>query len=70
MSSAVVSGLYPRTRSTARQESIVTATYTFDGQTGVGPIFQDAADFDLELIENRTLDGRIQELVHRPTLHV
>ena len=39
------------------------------GQTGTGPIFQDAADFDLELIETRTLDGRIQELVYRPTLH-
>jgi hypothetical protein len=33
------------------------------------PIFQGAADFDLELVENRTLDGHIQELVYRPTLH-
>ena len=40
------------------------------GQTGVEPIFQGAADFDLELIESRTLDGNIQELVYRPTLHV
>jgi dihydrofolate reductase len=40
------------------------------GQTGEDPIFQGAADFDLELIESRTLDGRIQELVYRPTLHV
>ena len=39
------------------------------GQTGLEPIFQDAADFDLELIENRTLDGNIQELIYRPTLH-
>ena len=39
------------------------------GQTGVEPIFQSAADFDLELIESRTLDGHIQELVYRPTLH-
>jgi hypothetical protein len=39
------------------------------GQTGADPIFQDAADFDLELLESRTLDGRIQELVYRPTLH-
>ena len=39
------------------------------GQTGQEPIFQDAADFDLELLENRTLDGHIQELVYRPTLH-
>jgi hypothetical protein len=27
--------------------------------------FQGAADFDLELLESRTLDGNI----HRPTLH-
>jgi hypothetical protein len=28
-----------------------------------------AADFDLELLESRTLDGRTLELTHRPTLH-
>ncbi|MEV5689724.1 dihydrofolate reductase family protein [Micromonospora globbae] len=39
------------------------------GRTGVDPIFKGAADFDLELIESRTLDGSIQELVYRPTLH-
>jgi hypothetical protein len=27
------------------------------------------ADFDLELIDSRTLDGNIQELVYRATLH-
>jgi hypothetical protein len=31
----------------------MTATYTFD--------------FDLELVENRTLDGHTQELIYRPT---
>jgi hypothetical protein len=40
------------------------------GQTGAAPIFAGAAAFDLELIESRTLDGDIQELVYRPTLHV
>jgi len=40
------------------------------GQTGVDPIFGGAADFDLELIESRTLDGHTQELIYRPTLHV
>jgi dihydrofolate reductase len=40
------------------------------GQTGVEPIFQNAADFDLELVEQRTLDGHTQELIYRPTLHV
>jgi dihydrofolate reductase len=39
------------------------------GQTGLDPIFQGSADFDLELIENRTLDGHTQELIYRPTLH-
>ena len=39
------------------------------GQTGRQPIFQGAADFDLELVESRTLDGHIQELVYLPTLH-
>jgi dihydrofolate reductase len=39
------------------------------GQTGTDPIFQGAADFDLELIESRTLDGHTQELIYRPTLH-
>ncbi len=39
------------------------------GQTGQDPIFQGARDFDLELIESRTFDGRIQELSYRPTLH-
>ena len=39
-------------------------------KTGTSPIFQGGADFDLDLIESRTLDGRIQELVYRPTLHV
>ena len=39
------------------------------GQTGVEPIFEGAADFDLELVEQKTLDGHIQELVYRPTLH-
>ena len=32
------------------------------GQSGLDPIFQGAADFDLELIESRRLDGDIQEL--------
>ena len=40
------------------------------GQNGADPIFRGAADFDLELIGSRTLDGSIQELVYRPTLHV
>jgi dihydrofolate reductase len=48
----------------------VTIFPVITGQTGVEPIFQGAADFDLELIESRTLDGHTQELVYRPTLHV
>ena len=47
----------------------VTLFPVITGQTGLDPIFQGAADFDLELIESRTLDGHTQELVYRPTLH-
>src|SRR5438552_4706146 len=48
----------------------VTLFPVITGQTGVDPIFNGAADFDLELIESRTLDGRTQELIYRPALHV
>ena len=47
----------------------VTLFPVITGQTGLNPIFGGAADFDLELIEHRTLDGHIQELVYRPTIH-
>jgi dihydrofolate reductase len=47
----------------------VTIFPVITGQTGVNPIFQGAADYDLELIEHRTLDGHTQELIYRPTLH-
>jgi dihydrofolate reductase len=47
----------------------VTLFPVITGRTGDDPIFRGAADFDLELIESRTLDGSIQELVYRPTLH-
>ncbi len=47
----------------------VTLFPVITGQTGLDPIFQGAADFDLDLVENRTLDGRTQELIYRPTLH-
>jgi dihydrofolate reductase len=48
----------------------VTLFPVITGQTGTDPIFQGAADFDLELIESRIFDGRTQELIYRPTLHV
>jgi hypothetical protein len=48
----------------------VTIFPVISGQTGSEAIFQGAADFDLELIESRTLDGNIQELTYRPSLHV
>ena len=47
----------------------VTIFPVITGRTGDEPIFQGAADFDLELLESRTLDGRTQELVYRPSLH-
>ena len=47
----------------------VTLFPVITGRTGLDPNFQGAADFDLELVEHRTLDGHIQELTYRPTLH-
>jgi dihydrofolate reductase len=47
----------------------VTVFPVITGQTGSSPIFKDAADFDLELVEARTLDGRTQQLIYRPTRH-
>jgi dihydrofolate reductase len=47
----------------------VTIFPVVSGQTGADPIFGGAADFDLELLESRTLDGHTQELIYRPTLH-
>jgi dihydrofolate reductase len=48
----------------------VTLFPVITGKSGLDPIFEGAADFDLELIESRTLDGNIQELMYRPTRHV
>ena len=47
----------------------VTLFPVITGQTGLNAIFQGAADFDLELVEHRTLDDHIQELIYRPTFH-
>jgi len=47
----------------------VTLFPVITGQTGLDRIFQGAADFDLELLESRTLDDHIQVLIYRPTLH-
>ncbi|MEU8224089.1 dihydrofolate reductase family protein [Kribbella sp. NPDC048915] len=47
----------------------VTIFPVINGKTGEDPIFANAEDFDLELLEARTLDGNTQELSYRPTLH-
>ena len=47
----------------------VTVFPVITGKTGTDPVFGGAGDFDLELLETRTLDGRTQELVYRPTVH-
>jgi dihydrofolate reductase len=47
----------------------VTIFPVISGETGTVPIFAGAADFDLDLLEHRTLDGRIQQLVYRSELH-
>jgi dihydrofolate reductase len=48
----------------------VTIFPVITGQNGSAAIFEGAADFDLELLDTRTLDGNIQELTYRPSLHV
>ncbi|MBT2896984.1 dihydrofolate reductase family protein [Streptomyces sp. McG3] len=47
----------------------VTLFPVITGRTGTEPVLRGAADFDLELIGSRTLDGRTQELTYRPTRH-
>ncbi|WP_433372151.1 dihydrofolate reductase family protein [Actinoplanes sp. CA-142083] len=47
----------------------VTIFPVITGRTGTSPILGGAGDFDLELLESRTLDGHTQELVYRPTAH-
>ena len=48
----------------------VTLFPVITGKTGSDPIFRGADDFDLELLESRTLDGSIQELIYRPSPHL
>ncbi|QIG40997.1 dihydrofolate reductase family protein [Microbacterium sp. 4R-513] len=47
----------------------ITVFPVISGRTGTSRVLEGAADFDLELLESRTLDGHTQELVYRPTLH-
>ncbi|WP_350277457.1 dihydrofolate reductase family protein [Kribbella sp. HUAS MG21] len=47
----------------------VTIFPVISGRTGADPIFAKAADFDLTLVEARTLDNHTQELIYHPTLH-
>ncbi len=47
----------------------VTIFPVITGRTGTAPVFGGAADFDLQLVESRTLDGHTQELTYRPALH-
>ncbi|WP_218221573.1 dihydrofolate reductase family protein [Nesterenkonia sp. Act20] len=46
----------------------VTIFPVISGKTGTSPILRGAEDFDLDLLESRTLDGRTIELVYRPRL--
>ena len=46
----------------------VTVFPVVTGQTGDEPVFAGAGDFDRELHETRTRDGRTQELTYRPTV--
>jgi dihydrofolate reductase len=47
----------------------VTIFPVISGTTGLRPILAGVGDFDLELLESRTFDGRSQQLVYRPSPH-
>jgi dihydrofolate reductase len=47
----------------------VTIFPVISGATGTSPIWRGAGDFDLDLLESRSFDGRSQLLVYRPTAH-
>lgn len=47
----------------------VTIFPVISGRSGTSPVLRGADDFDLKLLESRTLDGHTQELVYRPTRH-
>ncbi len=47
----------------------VTIFPVISGTTGLRPILEGVGDFDLELLESQTFDGRTQALVYRPTPH-
>jgi riboflavin biosynthesis pyrimidine reductase len=38
------------------------------GASGANPILADLPDIDLELVESRLFDGRVQQLVYIPTV--
>src|SRR5690242_4009302 len=47
----------------------VTIFPVISGATGTSPILRGAGDFDLDLLDSRTFDGRSQLLVYRPSAH-
>lgn len=48
---------------------VITIFPAITGVNGRNPVFVPGAEFDLELLESRTFDGRVQQLVYAPTLH-
>lgn len=47
----------------------VTVFPVISGRTGTSPIFAGLADYDLDLLDSRALDGRTLALTYRPTRH-
>ncbi|MWV51437.1 deaminase (plasmid) [Rathayibacter sp. VKM Ac-2803] len=47
----------------------VTVFPVITGRTGVSSIYAGLADYDLELLDTRALDGRTVELTYRPSPH-
>lgn len=48
---------------------VITVFPAITGTSGRNPVFVPGAEFDLELLETHTFDGRVQQLTYAPTLH-
>jgi riboflavin biosynthesis pyrimidine reductase len=47
----------------------VTIFPVLTGHSGSAPVLGGVDDYDLELVNSKLLDGRIQELTYRPSRH-
>ncbi|MDN5746463.1 MAG: dihydrofolate reductase family protein, partial [Nocardioidaceae bacterium] len=46
----------------------VTVFPIITGISGADPVLADLPDIDLELVDSRLFDGRVQQLIYKPTV--